>query len=156
MSDKERVDLAYRRNSYKIHLFRLDKLARTANSMKAYMYQVMKSPTVSFYEIDQIDLDLRTCIKEEFSKSKVEGQEYRSQCFNDVNATFIRAMNTLDKNNAEGVLEAFSVHGAYDIIVKVKADTFSNLKDIIARIKRNLPKMQNMETILIVEPSTPS
>ena len=54
---------------------------------------------------------------------------------------------------AEGVLEAFSVQGAYDIIFKVKADTFGNLKEIIARIKNTLPKMQNMETMLIVEHS---
>jgi DNA-binding Lrp family transcriptional regulator len=54
--------------------------------------------------------------------------------------------------SGEGVQEAFPVRGAYDIIARVKADTFSSLKEKIARIKRNLPKLQNMETMLIVEP----
>jgi hypothetical protein len=112
MLDKERVDLAYRRNLHKISLFRYDKLPKTANSMRTYMRQVKKSKALSFYEIDQIDLDLRKCIEEEFSESRVDGQEYRCQCFNDVNATFIKAMNTLDKNNADIIT---NIREFYDI-----------------------------------------
>ena len=55
--------------------------------------------------------------------------------------------------SSEGVLEVFSVHGAYDIIVKAKADTFENLREIIAKIRKTLPKMQDMVTMLVVEPA---
>ena len=53
----------------------------------------------------------------------------------------------------QGVQEAFWVNGAYDIVVKVKAETFDILRDTLARIKKSLPKMQSMVTMLIIERS---
>ena len=53
----------------------------------------------------------------------------------------------------EGVLEVFSVQGAYDIIVKVKTDTFASLRETIDKIKRTLPKIQSTVTMLVVERS---
>ncbi len=54
------------------------------------------------------------------------------------------------KSNQE-VQEAFWVSGAYDIVLKVKAETFDMLKNTLDRIKKSLPKMQNMVTMLIIE-----
>lgn len=50
-----------------------------------------------------------------------------------------------------GVEEVFSVQGVYDVVVKVKADTFDMLKDCIAKIKKSLPKIQNITTMLVIE-----
>ncbi len=51
----------------------------------------------------------------------------------------------------KGVQEVFSVQGVYDIVVKIKTETFDTLKDCIARIKESLPKIQDMAIMLIVE-----
>jgi DNA-binding Lrp family transcriptional regulator len=57
--------------------------------------------------------------------------------------------------NSKGVLEVFPVNGAYDLVVKVKTETFDMLRECIAKIKQSLPKMQNMVTMLVVENSSP-
>jgi hypothetical protein len=58
--------------------------------------------------------------------------------------------------NSIGVLEVFRVHGAYDIVIKVKTDTFDLLRYSINKIKESFPKMQNIVTMLIIEhPSSP-
>ena len=52
-----------------------------------------------------------------------------------------------------GVQEVFYVQGVYDIVVKVKTETFDTLRDCIAKIKESLPKIQDITTMLVVERS---
>ncbi len=54
----------------------------------------------------------------------------------------------------ECVQEAHLVQSAYDIVVKVKADTFDRLAATIQKIKILLPKPQNIITMLVVEGQT--
>jgi hypothetical protein len=61
------------------------------------------------------------------------------------------ALRSLKKH--EYVQEAYAVQSAYDIIVKVKAETFDKLSAAISKIK-NLHKPQSVVTMLIVEDST--
>jgi len=56
--------------------------------------------------------------------------------------------------STESVEEVFAVQGPYDIVVKAKAETFDKLRDIVAKIRRTLPKMQSMVTMLIIEATT--
>ncbi len=51
----------------------------------------------------------------------------------------------------ECVLEAHLVQSAYDILVKVKAETFDKLAAIIQKIKALLPRPQNVVTMVVVE-----
>ncbi len=68
-------------------------------------------------------------------------------------------VTTLDKKNDvlknlksyESVEEVFEVQSVYDIVVKVKAETFDKLKDIIARIRKSVPKPHSVLTMLVVE-----
>jgi len=48
-------------------------------------------------------------------------------------------------------VEVFAVQSVYDIVVKVKAETFDKLKEIIARIKKSVPKPHSVLTMLVVE-----
>lgn len=43
--------------------------------------------------------------------------------------------------------EVFVVKGEYDFVVKIKADTFYKLKEIITRIKNALPKPSSILTM---------
>jgi intracellular sulfur oxidation DsrE/DsrF family protein len=54
----------------------------------------------------------------------------------------------------ECVQEAHLVQSAYDIVVKVKADTFDRLAATIQKIKVLLPKPQNIITMVVVEGQT--
>ncbi len=49
------------------------------------------------------------------------------------------------------VQEAYAVQSAYDIIVKVKAETFDRLSTIISKIKKLSQKPLSIVTMLIVE-----
>lgn len=51
----------------------------------------------------------------------------------------------------ESVEEAFAVQSVYDIVVKVKAESFDKLQEFINKLKRTMPKTQNIDTMLIVE-----
>jgi DNA-binding Lrp family transcriptional regulator len=51
----------------------------------------------------------------------------------------------------ECVQEAHLVQSAYDIVVKVKAETFDKLTAIIRNIKLLMPKPQSIVTMLVVE-----
>ena len=48
-------------------------------------------------------------------------------------------------------VEVFAVQSVYDIVVKVKAETFDKLKEIIARIRKSVPKPHSVLTMLVVE-----
>ena len=54
----------------------------------------------------------------------------------------------------ECVQEAYVVRSAYDIIVKVKAETFDKLTAVISKIKRFSINPLSIVTMLIVEAST--
>ncbi len=51
----------------------------------------------------------------------------------------------------ESVEEVFAVQSVYDIVVKVKAETFDKLKEVIARIKKSVPKPHCVLTMLVVD-----
>jgi DNA-binding Lrp family transcriptional regulator len=53
----------------------------------------------------------------------------------------------------DGVEEAFSVYGTYDIIARVKADTMEKLKEIITWKIRRLDKVRATLTLMSVEES---
>jgi len=51
----------------------------------------------------------------------------------------------------EGVEEAFSVYGVYDIVAKVKAETMEKLKDIVTWRIRRLNKVRSTLTMIVIE-----
>jgi len=51
----------------------------------------------------------------------------------------------------EGVDEAYSVYGVYDIIAKIKADTMDRLKDIVTWRIRRLNKVRSTLTMIVIE-----
>ena len=51
----------------------------------------------------------------------------------------------------EGVEEAFFSYGVYDIITKVKAESMDQLKDMVTRHLRTLPKVRSTLTLIIMD-----
>ncbi|MGC8997812.1 MAG: Lrp/AsnC ligand binding domain-containing protein [Candidatus Bathyarchaeia archaeon] len=58
-----------------------------------------------------------------------------------------------DLRKIEGVEEAHSVYGVYDIIAKVSAETMDKLKEIVTWRIRRLDKVRSTLTMIIVEES---
>jgi len=58
-------------------------------------------------------------------------------------------LNELKK--VEGVEEAYSVYGVYDIIAKVGADSMEKLKDIVTWRIRRLNKVRSTLTMIVIE-----
>jgi len=56
-----------------------------------------------------------------------------------------------DLKKIDGVEEAFSVYGVYDIIAKVSADTMDKLKEIVTWRIRRLDKVRSTLTMIIIE-----
>jgi DNA-binding Lrp family transcriptional regulator len=56
-----------------------------------------------------------------------------------------------DLKKIDGVEEAFSVYGVYDIIAKVTADTMDKLKEIVTWRIRRLDKVRSTLTMIIIE-----
>ncbi|MEM2911953.1 MAG: Lrp/AsnC ligand binding domain-containing protein [Candidatus Bathyarchaeia archaeon] len=56
-----------------------------------------------------------------------------------------------DLKKIEGVEEAFSVYGVYDVIAKVTADTMDKLKEIVTWRIRRLDKVRSTLTMIIIE-----
>ena len=54
-------------------------------------------------------------------------------------------------SSIEGVKEAYSVYGVYDIIAKVEAETMDNLKDIVTWKIRKLSKVRTTLTMIVIE-----
>ena len=52
---------------------------------------------------------------------------------------------------AEGVDEAYFSYGVYDIITKVKAETMEQLKDMVTKRIRALPKVRSTLTLILME-----
>ena len=51
----------------------------------------------------------------------------------------------------EGVVEAYSVYGVYDIIAKVAADSMDKLKDIVTWRIRRLNKVRSTLTMIVID-----
>lgn len=51
----------------------------------------------------------------------------------------------------EGVNEAYSVYGVYDVIAKVEADSMNKLKDIVTWRIRRLEKVRSTLTMIVIE-----
>lgn len=54
-------------------------------------------------------------------------------------------------SNIEGVVEAYIVYGVYDIVVKVRASTTEELKDVISSRIRKIPKVRSTLTMVVIE-----
>jgi DNA-binding Lrp family transcriptional regulator len=50
-----------------------------------------------------------------------------------------------------GVEEAYFSYGVYDIITKVKAETMEQLKDMVTKHVRALPKVRSTLTLIMME-----
>ena len=51
----------------------------------------------------------------------------------------------------ENVVEAHGIYGLYDVVVKVKADTMDELKDMIHRKLRRLDNVRSTLTMIVME-----
>jgi DNA-binding Lrp family transcriptional regulator len=50
-----------------------------------------------------------------------------------------------------GVEEAYFSYGVYDIITKIKAETMEQLKELVTRQVRTLPKVRSTLTLIMME-----
>ncbi|MCX8150822.1 MAG: Lrp/AsnC ligand binding domain-containing protein [Candidatus Bathyarchaeota archaeon] len=53
--------------------------------------------------------------------------------------------------NVEGVEEAYFSYGVYDIIAKIKAGSMEELKEMVTRRVRALPKVRSTLTLIMME-----
>jgi DNA-binding Lrp family transcriptional regulator len=53
--------------------------------------------------------------------------------------------------DVEGIEEAYSVYGVYDIIIKIKAESMDKLKDIVTWRIRRLNKVRSTLTMIVIE-----
>lgn len=51
----------------------------------------------------------------------------------------------------EGVREAYSVYGVYDIVAKIEADSMDKLKDIVTWRIRRVNKVRSTLTMIVIE-----
>jgi len=51
----------------------------------------------------------------------------------------------------DGVDEAYFSYGVYDIITKVKAETMEQLKEMVTKRIRSLPKVRSTLTLILME-----
>lgn len=58
-------------------------------------------------------------------------------------------LNELKK--VEGVQEAYSVYGVYDIIAKVREESMEKLKDIVTWKIRKMNKVRSTLTMIVIE-----
>ncbi|MDH5441268.1 MAG: Lrp/AsnC ligand binding domain-containing protein [Candidatus Bathyarchaeota archaeon] len=53
--------------------------------------------------------------------------------------------------DVEGVREAYSVYGVYDIVAKVEAENMDKLKDIVTWKIRRLQNIRSTLTMIVIE-----
>ena len=53
--------------------------------------------------------------------------------------------------NVAGVERAYVSYGVYDLIIKVKADSIQELKDVVTRRIRQIETVQSTLTLMILE-----
>jgi DNA-binding Lrp family transcriptional regulator len=51
----------------------------------------------------------------------------------------------------QGVVDAYFSYGVYDIISKIKAETMEQLKDMVTKHVRTLPKVRSTLTLIMME-----
>lgn len=51
----------------------------------------------------------------------------------------------------EGFVEGFLVHGVYEVVVRIKAETLEKLREIIVARVRGLDKVLSTNTLLVIE-----
>lgn len=51
----------------------------------------------------------------------------------------------------DGVVEAYSVYGVYDVIAKIKADSMDKLKELVTWNIRRLDKVRSTLTMIVTE-----
>ena len=69
-----------------------------------------------------------------------------------INTGFYAAKEVLSELGAcYEVEEAFRVHGVYDVIVKIRAETTEGLLDVVTRYMKRLHNVQTAHTMLIIE-----
>ena len=61
----------------------------------------------------------------------------------------IEVLSSIKKLN--GVEEAYTVYGVYDIVAKVKASTMDKLKEIVTWQIRRLDKVRSTLTMIVIE-----
>jgi len=61
-------------------------------------------------------------------------------------------LKTLKK--VDGVVEAYSVYGVYDVIAKIKADSMDKLKEMVTWNIRRLDKVRSTLTMIVTEEAT--
>jgi len=54
-------------------------------------------------------------------------------------------------SSIDGVVEAYIVYGVYDLVVKVRASTTEELKDVISSRIRKIPKVRSTLTMIVIE-----
>ncbi len=54
-------------------------------------------------------------------------------------------------NKVEGIVEAYSVYGVYDIVAKVSAESMDKLKNIVTWRIRRLNKVRSTLTMIVIE-----
>lgn len=61
-------------------------------------------------------------------------------------------LKTLKK--VEGVKEAYTVYGVYDIIAKITSETMDKLKELVTWHVRRLDKVRSTLTMIVIEETT--
>jgi DNA-binding Lrp family transcriptional regulator len=56
-----------------------------------------------------------------------------------------------DMQKTEGVEEVFVTYGVYDLVVKVKADSMEQLKELITRRLRRKENVSSTLTLILIE-----
>ena len=61
-------------------------------------------------------------------------------------AEVLKALKDID-----GIEEAYSVYGVYDVVAKIRADSMDKLKEIITWRIRRLNKVRSTLTMIVIE-----
>jgi DNA-binding Lrp family transcriptional regulator len=69
-----------------------------------------------------------------------------------INAEIGSESNVLNElKTVEGVKEAYSVYGVYDVIAKISASTMDKLKDIVTWRVRRLNNVRSTLTMIVID-----
>jgi DNA-binding Lrp family transcriptional regulator len=56
-----------------------------------------------------------------------------------------------DVKKIEGVEEAYISYGVYDLVVKIRADSMDDLKDVISNKLRQIRKVRSTLSLILIE-----
>ena len=57
----------------------------------------------------------------------------------------------LEIKKVEGVQEAYTVYGVYDIVAKIEAETIDKLKEVVTWRIRRINKVRSTLTMIVIE-----